>query len=327
MPAAIEAHDLRKAYGMHRALDGLSFRLNEATVLGVLGPNGSGKTTAVKAVTGLCAIDSGQVHIHGRNVRQEPDAVKSMIGLSGQYAAVDGDLTTLENLVLVARLHGSSRRQATIRATELIDEFGMQTYARRPAGHHSGGMRRRLDLACALIGNPSVLVLDEPTTGLDPTSRVALWETIRGLVRAGTSLLLTTQYLEEADVLADRVLVIDNGRAVAEGTPEELKGRLGGDRVTIDLVRPEQDTASATKALREVPGATVTADESENGRVILRTPEASRKLAVCLSALAQAQIEVAGISVSEPTLDEVFFALTGAAPTTLVSTETAKVVA
>lgn len=311
MTAAIHAAGMVKKFGDQAALDDLSFTVEEGTVLGVLGPNGAGKTTAVKAVTGLYPLDGGQARIFGHDVRREAPTVKQMTGFAGQYAAVDADLTTTENLVLVGRLYGLTKRTARARADELIDSFDMNSYARKPVAQHSGGMRRRVDLACALVGGPRVLVLDEPTTGLDPKSRAGLWTMIQQLVREGTTLLLTTQYLEEADVLANRILVIDDGRQVAYGTAEELKKTLGGDRVVIELTEPDRDAETALRAVRPLTAEGTAEYASDGSHLVVRVPDVSRKLAAYVEALSRADVAVAAVSVQEPTLDDVFFALTG----------------
>lgn len=309
MNNVIVADRLVKRIGDATILDALSFTVARGTVLGVLGPNGAGKTTAVRAVTGLITLDSGSVDILGHSVRDEADAVKKRIGLAGQYAAVDGDLTAVENLTLVARLYGMSTREAKSRASELVEAFEMTPYAGKQVQHYSGGMRRRVDLACALIARPEVLILDEPTTGLDPTSRRALWHMIETLVEKGMTLLLTTQYLEEADRLADRVLVINAGQAIAEGTPGELKSRLGADRILITLTEPEEQQRPALAALAQlgVPHATI---EPDTGRIEVRISAAARALPEIVSGFARSGIGLAGLSVHEPTLDDVFFALT-----------------
>lgn len=321
MTHAIEAERLVKRFGEQVVLDELSFSVAEGTVLGVLGPNGAGKTTAVKAVTGLTRLDSGQARILGRSVRDESDAVKQLTGFSGQFAAVDEDLTTAENLVLVGHLYGLSRQGARRRADELIQAFDMGAYARKRVGQHSGGMRRRVDLACALVGAPRVLVLDEPTTGLDPSSRVSLWEMITGLVAGGMTLLLTTQYLEEADSLADRVLVISEGREVALGTPAELKGRLGGDRVRVDLADPQRDGRAAVAAVSGTFARSAPELDAASGTLTFRARDAARALAPCVGALGDAGITIAGISVQQPTLDDVFFTLTSGHGTTRIAKE------
>lgn len=309
MNNVIEANQLVKRLGGSTILNSLSFAVGQGTVLGVLGPNGAGKTTAVKAVTGLITLDSGSVNILGHSVRDEADAVKKRIGLAGQYAAVDGDLTAIENLTLVARLYGMSNREAKSRAAELVEGFEMTPYAAKQVQQYSGGMRRRVDLACALVARPEVLILDEPTTGLDPTSRRALWHMIETLVQDGMTLLLTTQYLEEADRLADRVLVIDAGRAIAEGSPGELKSRLGADRILITLCHPEQDQQPALAALTQL-GVSQATIEPDTGRIEVRISAAARELPEIVSGFARAEIGLAGLSVHEPTLDDVFFALT-----------------
>lgn len=328
MTAAIHAEGMVKEFGDQAALDDLSFTVEEGTVLGVLGPNGAGKTTAVKAVTGLYSLDGGQARIFGHDVRREAPTVKQMTGFAGQYAAVDADLTTTENLVLVGRLYGLRKRAARARADELIDSFDMTSYARKPVAQHSGGMRRRVDLACALVGAPRVLVLDEPTTGLDPTSRAGLWTLIQELVREGTTLLLTTQYLEEADVLANQILVIDNGRQVAYGTAKQLKKTLGGDRVVIELAEADRDAETAARAVQPLVAADGTAEYASDGsHLVVHVPDASRKLAAYVEALSRANVAVAAVSVQEPTLDDVFFALTGSGTTSSGATEeTAKAV-
>lgn len=310
MNAAIEADHMVKRYRGQVVLDDLSFTVDEGTVLGVLGTNGAGKTTAVKAVTGLCSLDSGQARIFGRSVTDNADEVKQFTGCSGQYAAIDDDLTTAENLILVGRLYGHSKVTAQRRADELIDAFDMSSFARKRVGEHSGGMRRRVDLACALVGDPRVLVLDEPTTGLDPTSRQGLWEVIEELVSEGVTLLLTTQYLEEADVLADEVLVIAAGRQVALGTPEALKGRLGGDRVHVELAAPVHDERAAVQTVKTLLNDSIAEVAAADGQLAFRTPDAARMLVPCVTALTDAGIAIAGISVHQPTLDDVFFALT-----------------
>lgn len=321
MAIAIEAKGLLKRFRDQVALNDLSFAVEEGTVLGVLGPNGAGKTTAVRAVTGLHGLDAGKAWIFGHDVHREAAAVKQMTGLSGQFAAVDGDLTTVENLVLVARLYGLPKRAARERAQQLIVDFDMGSYQRKPVNQHSGGMRRRLDLACALVGRPRVLVLDEPTTGLDPKSRLSLWVMIQGLVRDGTTLLLTTQYLDEADFLADQILVVDGGREVAKGSPQQLKERLGGDRVVIELADPRRDAVLAVDVLHQTGAAVRPRYVEDSGEVVLQVRDASRKLAACVGALSAANISIASISVKEPTLDEVFFALTGGPATSTAASD------
>ncbi|WP_205744815.1 ATP-binding cassette domain-containing protein [Yimella sp. RIT 621] len=298
---AIEAERLVKKFGQHVVLDELSFTVGEGTVLGVLGPNGAGKTTAVKAVTGLCALDSGSARILGHSVSKESNLVKQLTGFSGQYAAVDEDLTTMENLVLVGRLYGHTKSDAQRRAHELVEAFDMGSYARKRVAQHSGGM----------VGTPKVLVLDEPTTGLDPSSRVSLWEMIQGLVGDGMTLLLTTQYLEEADVLADQILVMSKGRQVAFGAPKDLKSRLGGEQVVVELTSGEHDAARAAKVVEGILAGSGAQMATQDHQLSFRVPDASRWLAPCVSALTADGISIGGLSVKAPTLDDVFFALTG----------------
>ena len=250
-PPAISVRGLVKTFGDVRALDGVDLEAAPGTVLGLLGPNGAGKTTAVRVLTTLLTPDAGTVSVAGLDVVREAAKLRSQIGLAGQYAAVDENLTGTENLVMVGRLYGMKRARAKERARELLGRFDLLDAADRPAKTYSGGMRRRLDLAAALVANPPVLFLDEPTTGLDPRSRLDLWATIEALVADGTTVLLTTQYLDEADRLADRIAVIDRGRVIAEGTADELKDRVGGERLEVRLLDPEDGPAAAA-ALAEM---------------------------------------------------------------------------
>ncbi|ASO21149.1 ABC-2 type transport system ATP-binding protein [Actinoalloteichus hoggarensis] len=312
MTEAIRAEGLVKVYGSVRALDGLDLVVSSGTVLGLLGPNGAGKTTAVRIITTLLRPDGGQAQVAGVDVRADPQGVRRRIGLSGQYAAVDEHLTGFENLEMVARLYGMGRRAARVRARELLERFGLTEAGGRPSKTYSGGMRRRLDLAGALVASPPVLVLDEPTSGLDPRSRLQMWDVIRELVAGGTTLLLTTQYLDEADQLADSIVVIDHGRAIARGTSGQLKRQIGGERIELSLADVTQgDTAMA--CLTEVASAQVL--RSEDGRELTAPVDGgSQSLMAALRCLDREQVDVVDIGLRRPTLDDVFLALTGYAP-------------
>lgn len=304
--AAIVAEDLHRSFGDVHALAGVSFEVPTGTVLGLLGPNGAGKTTAVRVLTTVLRPDRGRALIAGYDVVAEPQAVRRTIGLAGQYAAVDENLTGRENLVLIGRLNHLSRGDATRRAVEILERFQLTDAADRPARTYSGGMRRRLDLGAALVTNPPVLLLDEPTTGLDPTSRQGLWDVIEELVAGGTTLLLTTQYLEEADRLADRIVVIDHGRVVAEGAPAQLKSTLG--ETTIDL---SFDTAAAANDAAATLGqfaATVAGNDRTHVTVPLRG--GAKTVREVLNRLHDAGIDVDRVDLHEPTLDDVFLSLT-----------------
>jgi ABC-2 type transport system ATP-binding protein len=303
----IVARDLVKTYGEVRALDGLSFSVPEGTVLGMLGPNGAGKTTAVRILTTLLRPDSGTAMVDGVDVLADPAKARERLGASGQYAAVDEYLTGFENLEMVGRLYHLGRAKAKRRAHELLEQFDLTDAANRTAKTYSGGMRRRLDLAGALVAEPPVLFLDEPTTGLDPRSRLDLWEVISGLVRSGTTLLLTTQYLEEAERLADYILVIDRGVSIAEGTADELKAKVGGERLEM-VVAHDDDVATVVDAV-----AGIGSDEPQvDGRQI-RLPVATgpKALMETLRRIDDRGIELHDIGLRRPTLDDVFLTLTG----------------
>jgi ABC-2 type transport system ATP-binding protein len=304
----VVADDLVKTFGQEvRALDGVSLEVQEGTVLGLLGPNGAGKTTTVDILTTLLLPDSGRAEVAGIDVLRDPEAVRRSIGLAGQYAAVDENLTGAENLTLVGRLNHLTTRLSRSRAAELLERFELSDAAGRTAKTYSGGMRRRLDLAAALVARPPVLFLDEPTTGLDPRSRIELWGVIEDLVREGTTVLLTTQYLEEADRLADRISVVDRGRVIAEGTSAELKGRLGGAVVEVRLA----DAAEADRvvgALSGAGGAEATVDDD-----LVRVPagDGTATLAEVVRRLDAEGVQARGLQLREPSLDDVFLSLTG----------------
>ncbi|MFC3963185.1 ATP-binding cassette domain-containing protein [Nocardia jiangsuensis] len=307
-PLAVEATDLVKVFGTQRAVDGVSLAVPEGSVYAVLGPNGAGKTTTIRMLTTLLPLDGGTARIFGHDVAKEPTAIRSLIGVTGQYASVDEDLSATENLIVFSRLLGLSRQDARRRATELLAEFGLTDAATKPLRTFSGGMRRRLDLAASLIATPPLLFLDEPTTGLDPRTRAQMWDTIRRLVRQGATVLLTTQYLDEADQLADRIAVIDHGRVIADGTADELKESVGGS--SLHLVPADRSRLAEARQLVATfldAEATVT---PEAGRITapLRDADVTTDL---LIRLREERIAIAEINVSKPSLDEVFLTLTG----------------
>ncbi|MGW2340689.1 ATP-binding cassette domain-containing protein [Streptomyces sp. NPDC001661] len=304
MTDAIVAEGVRKRYGEKAALDGLDLTVGRGTVHGVLGPNGAGKTTAVRVMTTLLRADEGRVEVAGHDVRRTPDEVRHRIGLLGQHAALDEELGGRQNLEMFGRLHHLGARRAGVRADELLARFGLADTGRKAVKAYSGGMRRRLDLAASLITEPEVLFLDEPTTGLDPRGRAEVWDAVRSLVGGGTTVLLTTQYLEEADQLADRISVVDRGRVVADGSPDELKAKLGGDRIDV-VVR---DAAQLPRVASMLPaGATVDAD-----RRLVSAPVADRMAALTdvVRALQDTGVEAEDVALRRPTLDEVFLHLT-----------------
>jgi ABC-2 type transport system ATP-binding protein len=304
---AIQAEGLRKSYGETVALAGVDLAVPEGTVLGVLGPNGAGKTTAVRILTTLLHPDAGRATVAGLDVVAEAAKVRPIIGLAGQYAAVDENLTGRENLHMIARLYHLGRGQAASRADELLERFELTAAADRAVKTYSGGMRRRLDLGASLVNRPSILFLDEPTTGLDPRSRTMLWGTIRELVNDGTTLLLTTQYLEEADTLADRISVIDVGRVIAEGTADELKTRVGGDRIDVRVANPG-DLSVAANALVGFGEAQV---DEQTHHLKLPVTSGTSVLADVVRQLDDANVEIIELALRRPTLDDVFLSLTG----------------
>jgi ABC-2 type transport system ATP-binding protein len=309
MAHVIRASGLVKRYGNVTALDGLDLEVEEGTILGLLGPNGAGKTTAVRIFTTLLEPDSGTAEVAGMEVCANPHGVRERIGLSGQYAAVDEYLTGFENLDMVGRLYKLGREKARARAGELLERFDLADAGNRPVKTYSGGMRRRLDLAAALVAEPQVLFLDEPTSGLDPRSRNDLWDTIRELVRGGTTLLMTTQYLEEADRLADDIVVIDRGREIAHGTADELKKEIGGERVELVVERPA-DLVPARAILSEVAcGEIVTQQDSR--RLTVPVDGGAASLMNALRRLDADSVSVLDVGLRRPTLDDVFLTLTG----------------
>jgi ABC-2 type transport system ATP-binding protein len=314
MRHAVLTEGLGKRFGTKQALDGLDLAVAEGSVLGLLGPNGAGKTTAVRVLTTLLRPDSGRAEVAGHDVRREPAAVRRAIGLTGQHTTVDDILTGRENLVMWGRLFHLGARAAARRADELLEQFGLTDAADRRAKTYSGGMRRRLDVASSLVLAPRVFFLDEPTTGLDPRNRGEVWNALRGLVADGTTVLLTTQYLDEADQLADRIAVLDDGRKIAEGSPSELKSRIGGDRIDV-LLRDAADLPAAAELLDRAASGPV---EMDAGLRRISAPVRDRVAALTgvVRALDDAGLVAEDIGVRRPTLDEVFLHLTGTTPTT-----------
>ena len=309
MTDVIRARGLVKRYGEVTALDGLDLTVPEGTVLGLLGPNGAGKTTAVRVLTTLLTADEGSATVAGIDVFADPRGVRERIGLSGQYAAVDEYLTGFENLDMIGRLYRLGRTRARDRARELLERFSLSDAGDRPVKTYSGGMRRRLDLAGSLVAAPSVLFLDEPTTGLDPRSRVEMWDVIRELVASGTTLLLTTQYLEEADRLADEIVVIDRGRVIAQGTADELKAQVGGERVEV-VVQTSAELLPAREVLSALATGEVLVDDHVR-RLTAPVSGGGKVLVEALGRLDAAGIEVLDVGLRRPTLDDVFLTLTG----------------
>jgi ABC-2 type transport system ATP-binding protein len=310
---AVHAEGLVKDFGANsstpsRAVDGIDLHVNQGEIFGVLGPNGAGKTTMLKMLATLLSIDEGQAEIFGVDVRREPHRIRQLLGVTGQYASVDENLTATENLWLFGRLQGVPGNQAKATAAQLLGQFGLEEAADKPISQFSGGMRRRLDLAASLITRPPLIFLDEPTTGLDPRTRGQMWDTIRGLVADGCTVLLTTQYLDEADQLADRIAVIDRGRKVAEGTPDELKTSVGNSTLQLQLAAGADQAGAADVVRRLLGEEPVLTPESGRMNVAL---DAADRAADVLIGLRQAGIAITSVSVDKPTLDEVFLALTG----------------
>ncbi len=305
---AIEAKGICKSFGRTRALDHVDLHVAAGRVLALLGPNGAGRTTLVRILATLLRADAGTARVAGHDVTREAAAVRSVIGLCGQYAAIDDLLTGRENLQMVGELYHLASRDARARAGDLLSQFGLSEAADRAARTYSGGMRRRLDLAASLVARPPVLILDEPTTGLDPRTRIDMWAAIQALVGAGTTVLLTTQYLDEADRLAHRIVVLDRGQIIAQGTAEELKDRVGGDVVELRVSSPAE--VDRAVAVLEPVGGALTADR-QRGRVTLPAPDGVATLRAALARLEQGDISLDDIGVRRPSLDDVFLALTG----------------
>jgi daunorubicin/doxorubicin transport system ATP-binding protein len=308
VPNAIETSGLIKTFGTTRALDGVDLRIREGSVYGLLGPNGAGKTTTIRILATLLRPDAGTATVLGHDVVRDARTVRQKVSLTGQYASVDEDLTGTENLVLVGRLLGLSWRDARRRSTELLEAFGLDEAAGRQVQTYSGGMRRRIDIAASLVAIPEVLFLDEPTTGLDPRSRNQVWELVRRISSEGTTVLLTTQYLDEADRLAERLAVIDHGRVIAEGTSRELKALVGSNALHVRLASPDQRGLAEELVHRVLGDGLLPVTDPTELAARLQTPA---QAADVLAALTQNNVEVAEFSVGNPSLDEVFLALTG----------------
>lgn len=305
---AVEAEGLVKVFGDNHAVDGVDLQVRTGSIYGVLGPNGAGKTTTIRMLATLLKADAGSAKIFGCDIGKEPQQVRQLIGVTGQYASVDESLSATENLIIFSRLLGLGRIESKRKAMELLEEFGLTEAAKRPLKNFSGGMRRRLDLAASLIAQPPLIFLDEPTTGLDPRTRNQMWETIRKLVKGGSTVLLTTQYLQEADELADRVAVIDHGKVVAEGTVNELKGSIGTSSLHLSI-QNEQNMQEARLIVERVLNVQ-SAVSAEGGKITAPMADAD-KVTDLLMTLKTAGIPLAELSVQKPTLDEVFLAITG----------------
>lgn len=308
MDLAIETRDLVKVFGEQRAVDGVDLAIPTGGVYGVLGPNGAGKTTTIKMLATLLVPDGGTATVLGHDVIREPAKVRARVAMTGQFASLDEDLSGLENLVLLARLYGYSRPAAKARAVELLEAFGLGDAAKKQVKAYSGGMRRRIDIAGSIVVRPDLMFLDEPTTGLDPRSRNQVWEIVRGLVGAGTTVLLTTQYLEEADQLADRIAVIDHGRVIAEGTTGELKASVGSGAVHVRVADPA-DRAEVSRLLAEALGAEPVL-ESDPAAISMRVDDPAG-VAAALYRVGEHGLAISEYSLGQPSLDEVFLALTG----------------
>ena len=310
MAYAFDIRDLFKSYDKVKALEGVTLKADEGTVFGLLGPNGAGKTTIVKILSTLLDFEKGKAFVHDIDVRRNPERVREIIGLAGQYAAVDEYLTGYENVFMTARLYGLSRKESKLRTQQLLDRLSLTGAANRQVKTYSGGMRRRLDLGASLVGHPKILFLDEPTTGLDPATRLEMWHIIRDLVREGTSILLTTQYLEEADELASRIAVVNKGKVIAEGTSDELKNQLGGDIVEFQLENAK-DEQRALEVVKKFAKSTPSFN-SDDLLVSIPVKDGTKGLMGVVQALNESKLPVETLSLHRPSLDDVFLSLTGA---------------
>jgi ABC-2 type transport system ATP-binding protein len=306
-PIAVEARGLVKIFGDHRAVDGVDLHIPSGGIYGVLGPNGAGKTTTIRMLSTLLRPEGGSAKVFGYDVVKDNHVVRQLIGLTGQYASVDEKLSATENLIIFSRLLGLNWREARQRTSELLEEFDLTEAAKRPLAQYSGGMRRRLDLAASLIGQPALLFLDEPTTGLDPRTRNQMWNTIRSLVKEGSTVVLTTQYLDEADQLAGRIAVIDRGKVIAEGTPDQLKAKVGTASLELQLLQTER-LSQAKEIIQQLLEVEVNIAPNHTITAPMVDAEMTTDL---LLALRNAQIGLSAVSVKSPTLDEVFLTLTG----------------
>ncbi|GAA0935847.1 daunorubicin resistance protein DrrA family ABC transporter ATP-binding protein [Kribbella koreensis] len=315
---ALDVTGLRKAYGDHLVLDGIDLNVAEGTIFSLLGPNGAGKTTVVQILSTLITADAGRIRVAGHDLTADPESVRAAIGVTGQFSAVDGLLTGAENLIMMADLYHLGRTEGRRRAAELLEQFDLVEAGKKPAMTYSGGMKRRLDLAMTLVGNPRIIFLDEPTTGLDPRSRHNMWQIIRELVAGGVTVLLTTQYLEEADQLADQIAVLDHGKLVAQGTPEQLKRLAPGGHVRLRFNAPDE-FALAAQVLQ--------ASTRDDDALVLQVPNdgSVQALRSLLARLDDASLEVDELTVHTPDLDDVFFAVTGQPTSTSTSTDAQKV--
>lgn len=309
MKYAFEIRNLHKTYGAVKALRGVSLKATEGKIFGMLGPNGAGKTTIVRILSTLIKPTKGRVKVHGIDVVLDPGKARQNIGLAGQFAAVDEFLTGRENITMVGQLYGLSKKESKVRSDDILERLSLTEASDRVVRTYSGGMRRRLDLGASLVGRPKILFLDEPTTGLDPRTRKELWAIIRQLEKDGTSILLTTQYLEEADELADRIAVIDDGKLIAEGTSAQLKRRLGGDLVEVEF-RTKTEFAAALKAMRRLKNTKIQADNTEL-QIKLPVKDSSKDLLIITQLIRANKLNPINISLHKPSLDDVFLALTG----------------